>query len=120
MDAAHGRAAPGGTFFAMSMKDASKCLVLLAMAHMIDQEPNLSWADMIRFVYTHFDLRLVEITPTGASMVRETLPLDMSPTFPVEGGIGLAGMLLSLICLTDLDKGLLNAVALIGDMLSPT
>ena len=50
MDAAHGRAAPGGTFFGISMKDASKCLTLLALAHMIDQESNLSWADMMRYV----------------------------------------------------------------------
>ena len=52
LDAAHGRATPGGTFFGLSMKDATKCLILLALAHMIDQESSLSWGDMIRCVYT--------------------------------------------------------------------
>jgi len=64
-------------------------------------------------VYTHFDLRLVEITPTGASLVRETLPVSLTPIYPVEGGIGQAGMLRPFIFLSDLDKGLLNSVELL-------
>jgi hypothetical protein len=67
-------------------------------------------------VYTHFDLRLVEITPTGASLVRETLPPSLAPVFPVEGGIGHAGLVRALICLSDLDKGLLKAVQLLRDL----
>lgn len=58
----------------------------------------------------------MQLTSTGASMVRETLPPSLAPINSVEGDIGQPGMLRTLVLVSDLDKGLLQSVDLLGQM----
>ena len=116
IDAAHGISLPGGFHYGACMKDANKHLISLAMAHLIDNESNESWGEFIRFMCTNMKVRVVAITPTGASVVRDTVPRQIDIPPPVEGGIAQPGHVKKQVLLSDLDKGLLNGSRYFGEL----